>query len=113
MPPALPWTCATHARRQDGAMRTHGTGVRLDYVSNGQPVQRQPGRCGATTCGNGVESSLTSFILYTAPIMQRIGLLGADYASDETTLRKFGGKVRRESSAGKFDGKVRRESLAG
>ena len=26
-------------RRQDGAMRTHGTSVRLRYVSNGQPVQ--------------------------------------------------------------------------
>ena len=23
-PPALPWACAVHARRQDGAMRTHG-----------------------------------------------------------------------------------------
>ena len=38
-PPALHWSCATHARRQDGAMPTHGTSVRLRYVSNGQPVQ--------------------------------------------------------------------------
>ena len=40
----------------DGAMRTHGTSVRLCYVSNWQPVQWLPGRCAATTCGNDVES---------------------------------------------------------
>ena len=33
MPPVLPWTCATHARRQDGAMRTHGTSVRIYAVT--------------------------------------------------------------------------------
>ena len=35
-PPALPWSCAAHARQQDGAMLTLCTSVRLYPVPNGQ-----------------------------------------------------------------------------